>query len=378
MVLAIVVMGQLGIENGQFVAMIGAGVFALAFAVEDLMSNMAAGVMIMSFSPYKQGDTVLIAEEEGVVSKIELFNTLLTTPQGALILVPNSEVVGANITNFNSNEYLRLDIDFAFEYSTTLKEARDLLMDVMDRHELVLAEPPAEVVVKELGEEHLLLTARPWVEPTTHIEAKYSLVEAIFDAFQEADIGISMPEDEEEEEEDEDEGPEDPDDIEEYSGTNFLVRRRTKADMAKGWMDGLDMMDDKEREESARGSLKSMRAILATPAILAKQPSKADLQRQRDDEKARVAAVSAGPQAKGEPFYFVHKEWLDSWKRFVAGGPDRPGKISNHVLLGQDGTPVRGLRLGVDYRTVSPALWNVLVGLYGGGPPIMKPTSSIY
>lgn len=112
----LVTLGTLGIETTSFIALIGAAGLAVGFALQGSLSNLASGVMLIAFRPFKVGDYIEAGGASGSVEAIELFNTILNTPDNKKVIVPNSNITGNNIINNSARDTRRVDMVFGIGY----------------------------------------------------------------------------------------------------------------------------------------------------------------------------------------------------------------------------------------------------------------------
>ena len=127
----VAVLGQLGIQTASFVAIIGAAGLAIALAFQGSLSNLAAGVLLVSFRPFKLGDFVEAGGTMGIVEKIEIFTTQIYTPDNKTIIVPNAQVIGGNIVNYSSKPTQRVDLVVGVSYDDDLDQVRKVLLEIL-------------------------------------------------------------------------------------------------------------------------------------------------------------------------------------------------------------------------------------------------------
>lgn len=191
--LFIIVVARLGFESTSFVAIAGAAVFALAFALQGSLGNLAAGALLLSMRYIKVGDLVTVAGETGFVRRIEMFTSQVVTPDGILITIPNSDVTGQNIANYSRLDSVRLSIAVGISYDDDVFLARQVALDVMRNNDMVLVKPPPSVVVVELGDNSVNLDVRPWVEARHYHRAMVQILEEVYIAYNEAGLSIPYP-----------------------------------------------------------------------------------------------------------------------------------------------------------------------------------------
>jgi small conductance mechanosensitive channel len=155
---------KLGIETSSFVAILGAMGLAVGLSLQGSLSNFAGGMLIILFKPFKVGDTI---EAQGVlatVQEIQIFVTKLITANNQTIFVPNGSLSNGTITNYSMQGTRRADLTIAISYDTDIKKAKDLITEVLYKNSKVLTSPAAEVSVKNLTDNAIQLSVRPWAK----------------------------------------------------------------------------------------------------------------------------------------------------------------------------------------------------------------------
>ena len=180
-----------GIHTTSLTALLASAGVAIGLALKDSLANLAAGVMILLFKPYRVGDYVEAAGTSGSVEEVSIFNTILNTPDNVQVIVPNSAVISGNIKNYSANDLRRVDLVAGIGYDENIGDARDLLMEIITSHPLVLSDPAPTVDVLELAESTVNLAVRPWARTGDWGQVRSDMLEQIKVRFDEA--GISMP-----------------------------------------------------------------------------------------------------------------------------------------------------------------------------------------
>jgi small conductance mechanosensitive channel len=183
----------LGVNVTSLMAILGAAGLAVGLALKDSLGNFAAGVMIIIFRPFKIGDFINAGGAAGVVDEIGLFATLMHTGDNQRIIVPNSAILGGNITNVSALETRRVDLVFGIGYEDNIGQARDIIMAVMEADERILKDPAPAVAVGELADSSVNLNVRPWVNSGDYWPVRADLLENIKVKFDEAGISIPYP-----------------------------------------------------------------------------------------------------------------------------------------------------------------------------------------
>nr|WP_101759785.1 mechanosensitive ion channel domain-containing protein [Oceanicoccus sp. KOV_DT_Chl] len=186
-------LGQLGIETASFVAIVGAAGLAVGFALQGSLSNFASGVLLILFRPIRAGDFVEAGGEAGVISEVGIFATVMKTGDNKIIIIPNSKIMGGNITNYSMEPTRRIDMIVGIGYDADLLKAKQLIEDIMAKEERVLAEPQVTIGVAELADSSVNFVVRPWVNSADYWPTKFALLETIKLRFDEEGITIPFP-----------------------------------------------------------------------------------------------------------------------------------------------------------------------------------------
>lgn len=187
------ILNRFGVETTSIVAMFGAATLAVGLAMQGAMSNMAAGVMLMIFRPYKKGDFIDAAGRFGCVAEISLFTTVLGTFDNQQIVLPNGKVWGEEIVNHSHHPVRGVDMHFGVAYDEDLDKTRATIMGVLDSHPHVLKDPAPFVEVETLNDSSVDFLVRPFCEGEHYFSLRYSIPEQIKKALDEAGIEIPFP-----------------------------------------------------------------------------------------------------------------------------------------------------------------------------------------
>lgn len=188
-----VVLSSLGVDITPLFALFGGGAFILAFAMQETLSNLAAGVMIMINRPFDEGDYVDVAGLGGTVKNVSIVSTQIVTPDNQIIVIPNSKVWGDVITNVTASDTRRVDMVFGIGYGDSIQEAQAVLEEVVSGHPLVLKDPAPVIRVNELADSAVNFIVRPWTKTTDYWAVYWDLQRAVKEAFDAKDISIPFP-----------------------------------------------------------------------------------------------------------------------------------------------------------------------------------------
>ncbi len=189
----IAALSQLGIETTSMAAALAAAGLAVGLALQGSLSNLAAGVMIILFRPFKVGDYVNAAGTEGQVEEISIFTTNFTTPDNKHVIVPNNEITSGIITNFTMRKQRRIDMVIGVSYSDDLAQTRKVIAKVLTSDPRVLKNPEYVIGVAELADSSVNFVVRPWVKTEDYWPARFDLLENIKVALDKAGITIPFP-----------------------------------------------------------------------------------------------------------------------------------------------------------------------------------------
>ncbi|WP_116131481.1 mechanosensitive ion channel family protein [Tropicimonas sp. IMCC34043] len=188
-----VVLSALGIDVSPMFAIVGGASFILAFAMQDTLGNLAAGLMIMFNRPFDEGDYITAAGTSGTVKSVSVFSTTVATPDNQVIVVPNSKVWGDVIINTNASTTRRVDMVFGIGYDDSIEEAQAVLEDLVNAHPMVLKDPAPVIRVNELADSSVNFVVRPWVRREDYFAVLWDLTRSVKEAFDARGISIPFP-----------------------------------------------------------------------------------------------------------------------------------------------------------------------------------------
>jgi len=189
----IAVFGIFGIPVASFAAVLGALTLAIGLSMQGALGNIASGVMIMLFRPYKIGDFVEISGESGTVKDINLFQTILATVDNVKIIIPNGEAIDGVISNYSGYTQRRCDITFGIDYDDDMDKAISIIRGVIEADERALKDPEPFVKVTNLGDSSVDITTRTWCEASDLWNMKFDLIKKVKEALDAGGISIPYP-----------------------------------------------------------------------------------------------------------------------------------------------------------------------------------------
>lgn len=191
--LIISVLGMLGIEMTSFIAILGAAGFAIGMALSGTLQNFAGGVMILLFKPFKVGDVIDAQGYIGSVSEIQIFNTILKTPDNKTIIIPNGGLSTSSMTNYSTEERRRVDWTIGVGYGDDLDKARQVIRKLCDDDSRILKDPEVFIAVSELADNSVNFAVRAWVDAENYWGAFFDMNENVYKTFGKEGLNIPYP-----------------------------------------------------------------------------------------------------------------------------------------------------------------------------------------
>lgn len=185
--------GQLGIQTTSFIAILGAAGLAIGLALQGSLANFAAGFLMIIFRPFKVGDYIEGAGTAGTVEQVQIFTTLLKTPDNKTVIIPNAKLTADNIVNYTTKGTRRMDMVVGIGYDSDIDKAREILEDLVSNDERVLKDPAHKIAVVELADSSVNFVVRPWVNAPDYWDLWFDLTENLKKRFDEAGISIPFP-----------------------------------------------------------------------------------------------------------------------------------------------------------------------------------------
>lgn len=186
-------LSRVGIQTASLVAIIGAAGLAIGLALQGSLSNFAAGVLLIIFRPVKKGEFVEVSGVAGSVESVQIFTTVLITPDNKMVVVPNNNVLSNNIINYTRTGQRRIDLVIGVSYSADLKKTRAIIEQVLQSNDKVLKDPAWTIGVLALADSSVNVAVRPWAKSSHYWDVYFSLHENIKTALDEAGIEIPFP-----------------------------------------------------------------------------------------------------------------------------------------------------------------------------------------
>ncbi len=182
-----------GLEVTSFIAIFSALVFAIGLGLQGNLSHMAAGVLLLVFKPFKVKDFIVTNGYSGTVKEIQLFNTILTTLDNRIIIIPNGQIMGSPLENITANPTRKVPMTFGIGYTDDIDKARDVIQQVVKSCDKIDQNQPVDIFVSELGDSSVDFAVRPWVKTEDYWTVYFYMQENIKKEFDKAGIGIPFP-----------------------------------------------------------------------------------------------------------------------------------------------------------------------------------------
>ena len=184
---------MVGIATTSFIAVLGAAGLAIGLALQGSLGNFAGGVLILIFKPYNVGELIEAQGHLGVVKEVQIFNTILLTPDNKRVIIPNGAVSNGSVVNYSAEGLLRVDLVIGIAYESDIPKAKEVLYKAMSDHELVLQDPQSTVAVSELADSSVNLVVRPWCKVSDYWQGYFDITEAAKVNLEQNGITIPFP-----------------------------------------------------------------------------------------------------------------------------------------------------------------------------------------
>ncbi len=186
-------LNKLGVNTNSFVAVLGAIGVAIGVALKDQIGNLAAGVMIVIFRPFRQGDYVEVGGKVGTVMDITLVNTRIRTANNHEIIIPNGDIMTTASINYSSLPHRRLEIAVGISYDSDIRTAKQIMLNISSEHSATFDTPEPVVRVTDLGDNAVVLTLYVWTDNNGWWATQCDILESIKYAFDESNISLPFP-----------------------------------------------------------------------------------------------------------------------------------------------------------------------------------------
>ncbi len=191
--LVISVMTMVGIQMTSFIAILGAAGLAVGMALSGTLQNFAGGVMLLILKPFKKGDFIEAQGYKGIVDEIQIFSTILKTPDNRIIFIPNGGLSTSSLINYSRESQRRVDFSFGIGYSDDIDKAKSVIKQVIESNDKILKEPAPFIAVGELADSSVNLTTRVWSAGADYWEVFFFMNEMVKKEFDKQGVSIPFP-----------------------------------------------------------------------------------------------------------------------------------------------------------------------------------------
>ncbi len=191
--LIISVLGMLGVEMTSFIAILGAAGLAVGMALSGTLQNFAGGVVILLFKPYRVNDFIEAQGYTGVVKEIQIFTTILLTPDNKTVIIPNGSLATGSLINYSAEPTRRVDFSYGIAYGDSVQKAREIIMGVIATDDRILKDPEPFIGLGELADSSVNLSTRVWVKTEDYWGVFFTMNEKVYEALDEGGISIPFP-----------------------------------------------------------------------------------------------------------------------------------------------------------------------------------------
>lgn len=191
--LFVTVLGRLGVNVGPLIAGLGVTGFILGFAFQESLGNLASGLMIAINAPFKVGDYVIVAGQEGTVLEVNMMATVMATADNKKIVIPNKAAWGSPITNFSAMSTRRVDLKMGIGYDCDVAKAIKVALETLKKVPGVIPDPAPSVSVGTLGDNEITLNVRPWAKNADYWSVYSTAYQELLKAFEQNGLEIPFP-----------------------------------------------------------------------------------------------------------------------------------------------------------------------------------------
>ena len=191
--LIITVIGALGVNTTSFAALIASAGVAIGMALSGNLQNFAGGLIILLFKPYRVGDFIDVCGVQGTVSAVQIFHTILLTPDNKAVYLPNGSTSSSTITNYSREDKRRIEWTFGIDYGEDVNRARTAILSVITADARILNEPAPFVAVGGLSDSSVDIIVRVWVPTEEYWNVYFDMHQRVYETFNEQKINFPYP-----------------------------------------------------------------------------------------------------------------------------------------------------------------------------------------
>lgn len=191
--LIITVIGALGVNTTSFAALIASAGVAIGMALSGNLQNFAGGLIILLFKPYRVGDFIDVCGVQGTVSAVQIFHTILLTPDNKAVYLPNGSTSSSTITNYSREDKRRIEWTFGIDYGEDVGRARTAILSVITADARILPDPAPFVAVGGLSDSSVDIIVRVWVPTEEYWNVYFDMHQRVYETFNEQKINFPYP-----------------------------------------------------------------------------------------------------------------------------------------------------------------------------------------
>lgn len=193
LILAFAIISKLGVETTSFAALLASAGVAIGMALSGNLSNFAGGLIILLFKPFKVGDYIEGSGVSGSVQEIQIFHTILVTPDNRVIYAPNGALSSSAVTNYSKKELRRVDFTFGVEYNEDFDRVKATIEKVIAADTRILKEPSPTIELGALSASSVDITVRVWVKASDYWNVFFYMNKTVYATFNKEGIGFPFP-----------------------------------------------------------------------------------------------------------------------------------------------------------------------------------------
>ena len=191
--LVIIIISVLGIETSSFIALFASAGVAVGMALSGNLANFAGGLIILLFKPFKVGDYVEVQGTGGTVKEIQIFHTILATPDNKMVYIPNGSLSSGAVTNFSRQATRRVDWTFGVDYGEDYDKVKAVIETILARDSRILTDPAPFIALHALADSSVNIVVRVWVESSDYWDVYFGINQAVYATFNEKGINFPFP-----------------------------------------------------------------------------------------------------------------------------------------------------------------------------------------
>lgn len=189
-IISLISLGIIGIQTTSVVAVLGAAGFSIGLAFKEILSNLGSGMIILFFKPFNIGDYIQGSGVEGTVSDIQIFSTVLKTPDNKTIIIPNFQLTSNNIINYTHQNKRRIDFSYNISYDSDIDIVKSILNEIFTNEKRILDDPKPIIGLNSIGNNTMQIVARPWVKTDDYWDVYFDVMEKVKKKFDENKIEV--------------------------------------------------------------------------------------------------------------------------------------------------------------------------------------------